>query len=96
MADGLWICVFLSFISDPFRARDAPCMSSALETTRTASHNRAHVHAPIPVRLVIIVVFLAALATGAAARAPLGQVFLHPPDEAKPRGYWVWPHGNFD
>ena len=23
-------------------------------------------------------------------------MFLNPPDEAKPRGYWVWPHGNFD
>lgn len=23
------------------------------------------------------------------------EVFLDPPDEAKPRGYWVWPHGNF-
>lgn len=22
--------------------------------------------------------------------------FRHPPEEAKPRGYWVWPHGNFD
>ena len=26
----------------------------------------------------------------------LREVFLNPPDEAKPRGYWVWPHGNFD
>ena len=26
----------------------------------------------------------------------LRQVFLKPPEEAKPRGYWVWPHGNFD
>ena len=28
--------------------------------------------------------------------ARLRQVFLHPPLEARPRGYWVWPHGNFD
>ncbi|MCP5523631.1 MAG: hypothetical protein H7A46_18995 [Verrucomicrobiales bacterium] len=28
--------------------------------------------------------------------ATLREVFLHPPEEAKPRGYWVWPHGNFD
>ena len=26
----------------------------------------------------------------------LRQIFLNPPREARPRGYWVWPHGNFD
>jgi hypothetical protein len=26
----------------------------------------------------------------------LRTAFREPPDEAKPRGYWVWPHGNFD
>ena len=26
----------------------------------------------------------------------LVEIFDHPPHEAKPRGYWVWPHGNFD
>ena len=26
----------------------------------------------------------------------LKDVFQNPPDKAKPRGYWVWPHGNFD
>lgn len=26
----------------------------------------------------------------------LRDMFLHPPEEAKPRGYWVWSHGNFD
>lgn len=25
--------------------------------------------------------------------ASLREIFLNPPDEAKPRGYWVWPHG---
>lgn len=42
-----------------------------------------------------MIVLLAALA-GRAAADPLRQLFLHPPEEAKPRGYWVWPHGNFD
>ncbi len=26
----------------------------------------------------------------------LEDIFYHPPHDAKPRGYWVWPHGNFD
>ncbi len=26
----------------------------------------------------------------------LRRLFREPPEEAKPRGYWVWPHGNFD
>lgn len=26
----------------------------------------------------------------------LQDVFENPPESAKPRGYWVWPHGNFD
>ncbi|MBN1997144.1 hypothetical protein JW935_06300, partial [candidate division KSB1 bacterium] len=26
----------------------------------------------------------------------LEDLFQNPPDEARPRGYWVWPHGNFD
>jgi len=26
----------------------------------------------------------------------LKDIFLNPPHEAKPRGYWIWPHGNFD
>ena len=51
---------------------------------------------PIPVRFAIVVVLLAALTAHAAAPDPLRQVFLQPPDEAKPRGYWVWPQGNFD
>ena len=24
------------------------------------------------------------------------EVFQNPPDEAKPRAYWLWAHGNFD
>ena len=26
----------------------------------------------------------------------LQEIFLNPPDEARPRGYWIWAHGNFD
>ena len=26
----------------------------------------------------------------------LQETFLNPPPEARPRGYWVWAHGNFD
>jgi hypothetical protein len=40
--------------------------------------------------------FLLLAGTGGYASEPLRERFLNPPDEAKPRGYWVWPHGNFD
>jgi hypothetical protein len=30
------------------------------------------------------------------AQTGLDKIFLNPPEEAKPRGYWIWPHGNFD
>ena len=26
----------------------------------------------------------------------LEDIFNNPPNDAKPRGYWLWPHGNFD
>lgn len=26
----------------------------------------------------------------------LEEIFQNPPESAKPRGYWIWPHGNFD
>lgn len=43
-----------------------------------------------------ISLILAAVVVTAAASDSLRQVFQNPPDEAKPRGYWIWPHGNFD
>lgn len=46
--------------------------------------------------LALAFVLLAALAGRGMASEALREVFLHPPEEAKPRGYWVWPHGNFD
>ena len=30
------------------------------------------------------------------AQSKLQEIFLNPPADAKPRGYWVWAHGNFD
>ena len=30
------------------------------------------------------------------AQSELQEIFLNPPEDAKPRGYWVWAHGNFD
>ena len=30
------------------------------------------------------------------AQTDLEEMFLNPPQDAKPRGYWIWPHGNFD
>ena len=30
------------------------------------------------------------------AQNDLEKIFHCPPENAKPRGYWIWPHGNFD
>jgi len=30
------------------------------------------------------------------AQSPLEEVFHNPPPEARPWGYWIWSHGNFD
>ena len=32
----------------------------------------------------------------ASGQSALEKKFLSPPEEAKPRGYWIWHHGNFD
>ena len=39
---------------------------------------------------------LAAITCSAIASNSPRQDFLQPPEAAKPRGYWIWPHGNFD
>jgi hypothetical protein len=45
----------------------------------------------------LLVTFLVTSSAGRdAASDALRLVFANPPDEARPRGYWVWPHGNFD
>ncbi len=71
-------------------------MSSALETSPAASHSLPRMNHPVRGRFAIALVLLAGLACSVAASDALREVFLNPPDEAKPRGYWVWPHGNFD
>jgi hypothetical protein len=43
-----------------------------------------------------VILALLGLANLVSAAEPLRDLFLNPPREAKPRGYWVWPHGNFD
>ena len=43
----------------------------------------------------IILIFALAQKDGM-AQNDLKGVFWDPPDEAKPRGYWIWAHGNFD
>lgn len=30
------------------------------------------------------------------AQPTVESIFKHPPESAKPRGYWLWAHGNFD
>lgn len=30
------------------------------------------------------------------AQTTLENIFQNPPEEAKPRGYWIWAHGNYD
>ena len=46
---------------------------------------------PLPALLITLLAL-----THSATASDLRQVFLNPPEEAKPRGYWVWPNGNFD
>ncbi|WP_020531172.1 glycosyl hydrolase [Flexithrix dorotheae] len=43
--------------------------------------------------LLTIILFFAFQAT---AQSNLEQLFVNPPDYAKPRGYWIWGHGNYD
>lgn len=42
--------------------------------------------------------FVLVLLTGYAAwgQDDLETIFQNPPEEAKPRGYWIWAHGNYD
>jgi hypothetical protein len=48
------------------------------------------------IRATLVAALVAAAASHAAPSEALRQLFANPPDQAKPRGYWVWPHGNFD
>jgi hypothetical protein len=44
----------------------------------------------------LLALALALIASPSTASERLHEVFRNPPPEARPRGYWVWPHGNFD
>ncbi len=45
----------------------------------------------------IILIFLVTALNGSIfSQEKLKEVFLNPPQDAKPRGYWVWGQGNFD
>jgi hypothetical protein len=45
----------------------------------------------------IVLIWLAVSSLAEASLAQqLEQIFQHPPQEAKPRGYWLWAHGNYD
>ncbi|NND05035.1 MAG: hypothetical protein HKN87_01530 [Saprospiraceae bacterium] len=46
--------------------------------------------------LFFMISFLLLVSSGVHAQSDLDQIFLDPPDEAKPRTYWIWAHGNFD
>ena len=43
-----------------------------------------------------IIVFLILFTFEVSAQDQLEEIFKNPPNMAKPRGYWVWGHGNFD
>ncbi len=47
-------------------------------------------------RTIGVVAAVALAASIVQAGESLREIFQDPPEEAKPRGYWVWPHGNFD
>jgi len=44
----------------------------------------------------LLCLFLGGFTFPVTGQQPLETIFLDPPDEAKPRGYWIWAHGNFD
>lgn len=44
-----------------------------------------------------LIVFMCLIVlSGTVSGADLKGDFLNPPQDALPRGYWLWPHGNFD
>ena len=45
---------------------------------------------------IINAILLLILMPNAYAQQRLKQIFLDPPENAKPRGYWVWSQGNYD
>ncbi len=51
---------------------------------------------PRSTRVFFLLSSLLLVCSGVHAQYDLDQIFLDPPDEAKPRTYWIWAHGNFD
>jgi hypothetical protein len=49
---------------------------------------------PVFVYVVFSVIFFSSTMTY--SQHELQEIFLNPPDDARPRGYWLWAHGNFD
>ena len=45
-------------------------------------------------QLVFLLIFCIPIQSN--GQSDLVNTFLNPPDYAKPRGYWIWAHGNFD
>jgi len=44
----------------------------------------------------VLTFFMLLVVTLPAAGNDLQDLFRNPPHDALPRGYWIWPHGNFD
>jgi hypothetical protein len=45
---------------------------------------------------VLLILFALGISIASHGQDNLEKIFLDPPEEAKPRGYWIWAHGNFD
>ncbi len=46
--------------------------------------------------ILMLLLFLLSPIFQGKSQGKLEDIFLNPPDAAKPRGYWIWAHGNFD
>jgi len=46
--------------------------------------------------LLVSLLFTLLLFQSGSAQSTVEEVFTNPPNDAKPRGYWLWGHGNFD
>ena len=46
--------------------------------------------------LIFLTTILLWTVTELEAQNKIQDLFLNPPEEARPRGYWIWAHGNFD
>ena len=44
----------------------------------------------------LLSLFLYSIPQVSNAQQSVEELFTNPPNDAKPRGYWLWGHGNFD